>query len=505
MEEEFRVEAQAKLAAIVESSDDAIISKTLDGIITTWNSGAQRIFGYTAEEIVGRPVTLLIPPERADEEPMILATLRRGERVDHLETLRVCKDGRRIHVSVTSSPVFDPAGRIIGVSKIVRDITAQKEAEQALLEARDAAEAANLAKDQFLSVLSHELRTPLTPVLGAVNVIERHAALPPVLRKYVEIIRRNIETEARLVDDLLDLTRISQGKVQLFREEVDAHAIAANAIESIEPEATARGVDLHLRPAARRPWVWADGGRLQQILLNLLANSIKFTPRGGSVTLSTADDADQLLIEVCDTGIGIEPELMPRLFDAFEQGDSPAVRRAGGLGLGLSIVRALVELHGGQVDARSQGCDTGACLTLRLPALPSPRGPQGTGAPEHGEASGGRRILFVEDHADTRVVMSLLLESLGCKVSTAATVKEALDLADRQRFDLLVSDIGLPDGSGMDVMRHVAGQHRLKGIAISGYGQEDDLLRSQEAGFALHLVKPVNIHALRQAIQELTA
>jgi PAS domain S-box-containing protein len=502
----LRRAAQARLAAIVESSDDAIVSKTLEGVIQTWNKGAERIFGWTSDEVVGKLITVIIPPDRLDEEPEILSRLRRGERVDHFETIRMTKDGRLISVSVTISPVRDETGRIIGASKIARDITAQKQFEGELKRAKEAAETANRAKDHFLSVLSHELRTPLTPVLGAISLLEGSPDLTAEdLREHLSMIRRNIETEARLIDDLLDLTRIARGKLQLHFEIVDAHAVVRNTVSMLQSELDAKDLAVTVALRAKSFQVWADPGRFQQMLLNLLSNAIKFTPADGSITVRTSNENGTVKIEVIDTGIGIEPEVLPRMFNAFEQGQQTVRRQFGGVGLGLSIVKSLIGMHKGSVSASSEGTGRGATFTLRLDTVTSPP-LTGGGALSAGPAREKLplRILLVEDHDDTRNVMTRLLRSFGCNVTAAGSVSEAMAIADRQEFDLLVSDIGLPDGSGMDVMRRLSAMQQVKGIAITGFGQDDDLRRSMEAGFATHLTKPVNFQTLHDAIQKVT-
>ena len=501
------MQARALLAAIVESSDDAIVSKTLQGVVTSWNKGAQRIFGYTAEEMVGQPINILFPPDRQDEEPSILARIHRGERVDHFETIRVRKDGRLIEVSVTISPVRDETGRIIGASKIARDITGVKQAERELRAARDAADAANRAKDHFLSVLSHELRTPLTPVLAAISLMEAEPNLPADERAaHVAMIRRNVETQARLVDDLLDLTRISRGKVRLHPEVVDAHASVRNVLGMLQTEIEAKGLEVSLALRARDHHVWADPGRFQQVLLNLLSNAVKFTPEEGRIgvrTLNEESSGSCLRVEITDTGVGIEPDVLPRLFLPFEQGEQSVTRRFGGLGLGLSIVRSLVEMHGGSITAASEGTGRGATFALRMQTVAAAaraRSAPGGTADNAPAVPNGLCVLLVEDHDDTRKMMQRLLSSFGCQVTAAATVREAVGLADHQHFDLLVSDIGLPDGSGLDVMRQIGSRQPIRGIALSGFGQDDDLRRSREAGFEDHIIKPVNLQALRDAV-----
>jgi PAS domain S-box-containing protein len=379
--ESTRGEAQARLAAIVESSDDAIVSKTLQGIIKTWNKGAERIFGWTADEVIGKPITIIIPPDRLQEEPVILSRIQAGERVDHFQTIRVTKDGRKINISVTISPVRDETGRIIGASKIARDITEQKRLQRELEEAKESAEAANRAKDHFLSVLSHELRTPLTPVLAAVSLIEQDPAVPREFAEQLRMIRRNVETEARLVDDLLDLTRIARGKVQLHPEVLDAHAIIRHVIGMFDAEAEAKGLTVALALRARQSQVWADPGRFQQVLLNLVSNAVKFTPAGGRVTLSlrrawqSADGGTYseprpgavpvAQLSVRDTGIGIPTGEQGKMFTRFFRASTAQKNAVPGVGLGLAITKAITTAHGGTLDLQSaEGAGTTFTLTL---------------------------------------------------------------------------------------------------------------------------------------------
>jgi two-component system CheB/CheR fusion protein len=505
----LRGEVEAALAAIVESSDDAIVSKTLDGIIRTWNAGAQRIFGYTPEEIIGKPVTMLLPPDRFDEEIQILARLRRGERVDHFETIRRTRDGRLIDVSVTISPVRDARGVIVGASKIARDITHQKQVQRELLAAKEAAEAAGRAKDRFLSVLSHELRTPLTPVLASLSFLEARGDLPRDLRVELGMMRRNVETQARLVDDLLDLARISRGKAELSVEVLDLNSAITAATHMVHTESEYRSVRLSVLSQAAKHHVRVDPARLQQVLLNLLSNALKFTPAGGSVMIRTSNPTpEKIRLEITDTGCGIEPEILPRLFTPFEQGERTVTRQFGGLGLGLWLSRSLVEMHGGSIRASSPGKDRGTTLTVELPAVTADVPEKNTIAGPASDAAVNAvnpRVLLVEDHVDTRLVMSRLLTNIGCTVASASTVAEALALADREQFDVLISDIGLPDGTGGDVMRGLrARDSHVRGVALSGFGQPDDLRRSEEAGFEQHLVKPINFHALRDVLWKLS-
>jgi PAS domain S-box-containing protein len=545
--------ARARLAAIVESSDDAIVSKTLDGIITSWNRAAERILGYAAADAIGRPMTLIIPPARIAEEAEILARLRAGHRVEHFETVRMCSDGRLIDVAVTISPVCDEAGRIVGASKILRDVTAQRAAQRELVEARrqaeesrrqaeqarghaedarhqaeaarEQAEAANRSKDLFLSVLSHELRTPLTPALATLGALELAPDLTADVRDQIAMVRRNVETESRLLDDLLDVSRIANGKVQLHFEVVDAHTILRAVVAMSQPDVAAKRIAVTLALRARQPQIWADPGRFQQMLLNLVGNAVKFTPTGGDILIRTSDGPGRVEIQVADTGVGIEADMLPRLFSPFEQGEKTVTRRFGGLGLGLSIVKSLADLHHATISAASPGKGQGATFTLAMralsdsaphshvvsaPAAPtaststSPPGTAYPGSAPAGEPQVRCNVLLVEDHDDTRRVLSRLLQTFGCRVTAAGSVREARDIADgtEEAFDLLLSDIGLPDGTGHEVMRYLQRRHPTPGIAISGFGQDEDLARSKEAGFAVHLTKPIAVQTLRTAITQ---
>ncbi len=493
--------------------DYAIFMLDPHGHITTWNAGAERIKGYKATEIVGQHFSRFYTPEdlASGKPPHELEVASRTGTYEE-EGLRVRKDGSTFWANVLITALRDEQGRLRGFAKVTRDITQRRHAEQALVEAKERAEraareaeAANRAKDDFIAVLSHELRTPLTPVLATVSFLEAKPDLPEELRPELVAIRRNVEMEAKLIDDLLDLTRISRGKIELHPEAVDAHAVLRHCLENYQDQIEAKRVAVSLNLWAKHHLVWADPARLQQVFANLLGNAVKFTPADGRIALTTANDQQgRLVAEVNDTGVGIEAEALPRLFNAFEQGERTVTRKFGGLGLGLAISKSIVEMHSGRLTAASDGKDKGATFTLCLDTVPVPAAPElkpppnaeGTSPP-----SKGLRILLVEDHEDTLRVMARLLRSFGHDVKTAATVKSALGLSEGEQFDLLVSDIGLPDGSGLDIMRQVKAQQQLKGIALSGFGQDEDFRRSREAGFEQHLTKPVNFQQLRQVIQ----
>lgn len=371
-----------------------------------------------------------------------------------------------------------------------------------LRRAKCEADDANHAKDQFLAVLSHELRTPLTPVLGLASFLENDPSLSDEIRADAAVIRRNVELEARLIDDLLDITRIRQGKLSLNRKNVDLKSLIEDVIRICEPDALAKQIRVRsILPLGDRQ-VSADPARLQQILWNLLKNAIKFTPAAGQVTINCSDDAQGCVkVDVIDSGIGIDPQTLPRVFNAFEQGGNSVTRRFGGIGLGLAISKALAEAHGGQLSAASEGAGRGACFTLTFPTTSTPAHPLGT-AQHPVLRPDALKILLVEDHPDTAETMIRLLQNLGHDVHHAATVRAALELARSQAFDVVISDIGLPDGNGAELMQRLTTEHRLRGIAMSGYGMEEDIRRSLHAGFHAHLTKPVSVDLLEAAIGE---
>lgn len=468
------------------------------------------ITGYSEAELLDMGFPQLTHPEDRERDFEIYQRAVRGEQDQwSIEKRYVRKSGAVIWVNVTASMIRDAAGRPLRSVAVIQDVTDRKLAEAGLQAAKEVVEAANRAKDHFLAVLSHELRTPLTPVLAAVSALEGEASLPAGVRSTLAMIRRNIELESRLIDDLLDLTRISRGKLELHRVVVDAREILEHAVSICCRRELAEG-RLRLDLAAGDYRLRADGPRLTQVFWNLLSNAVKFTPAAGTVDVRSRVDAaaGQLVFEVEDTGIGIEPERLPFVFDAFEQTDRHITQRFGGLGLGLAVSKAIVELHGGTLTAASAGAGRGAKFTVRLPTGELGAEEEAGGAEALDEtggtgASAGRplRILLVEDHADTADAMAELLRNLGYEVTLARDVKSALEAAGGgEVFDLVVSDIGLPDGTGLDLMRELKRRHALKGIALSGYGMEDDVRKSLEAGFDAHLTKPVTLAALKRAI-----
>ena len=505
------LEEQAYLAAIVESSDDAIISKDLNGVVRSVNAAAERMFGYSAAELVGRPIRLIIPADRQAEEDDIIARLRRGERMDHFQTIRRAKDGRLIDVSLTVSPVRDSSGRVIGASKIARDITEQKRTaaeRERLLEAervaRGEAERANRVKDDFVAMVSHELRTPLNAILGWTQLMTRGRNDPALIQRGIDVVARNTRLQAQLISDLLDISRIVAGKLQLDTRSVDLRSIVGQSLETIEEEARSKGIVIEPSLDDAGSLVSGDAARLQQICWNLLSNAVKFTPRGGRVSVRLKFDGQWAQIEVADTGAGIRSEFLPHVFDRFQQADRSITRQFGGLGLGLAIVKHLVELHGGAVQAASQGEGKGATFLVTLPVLSDiteqERRREPADSVDAGVALDAIRLLVVEDEADTLEFLRRLLTTHGATVLTAATAGEALSLVRDERPDLMISDIGLPEMDGYDLIQTVRRQpspgRDIPAIALTAYARSEDRTRALRAGYQAHIAKPVEPNEL---------
>ncbi|MFL6197087.1 MAG: PAS domain S-box protein [Thermoanaerobaculia bacterium] len=430
------------------------------------------------------------------------------------------RDGRVLHAWDKGLIVRDGQGKAVRVVGSTIDITDRQRVQEELERAHREAQAASDAKDRFLATLSHELRTPLTPVLAVLSQLEADSGLDGHARDFA-MIRRNVELEARLIDDLLDLTRVARGKLELRRRESDARQVIEDALATVRPELEERGLRLEVRLAAEDHRVWGDAPRLTQVFWNLLSNAVKFTPPGGTVSVRSSIEprpfgARELAVEVRDTGIGIEPDVLPRIFDAFEQTGRRITRKFGGLGLGLAVSRAIVDLHGGRLTVESPGPGMGSTFTVRLPLGGIQEDLEETGIwfdrralPRTAAPGRPLRILLVEDHADTAEAMAELLRLMGHEVTVAGSVGAALAAAEgvldgggRPGLDLVVSDLGLPDGTGQDLMRELSGRWKLKGIAVSGFGMEEDIRRSYQAGFARHLTKPVDLESLRAAIQQ---
>lgn len=655
--------ATALLGAIVDSSDDAIISKDLNGIITSWNKGAERLFGYAAGEAIGRPVTMLIPSDRQEEEPKILERLKHGERVDHFETIRMRKDGSFLDISLTISPIKDAQERIIGASKIARDITDRKraanrlrllwEAAAVLLSSSDPkamlrelfakigphlgldtylnymldessdtlrlesclgipdqlnhsiarleighAMCGNLAlqnqpvhltliqesqepnvqffkslgirvyscypllsgrkllgtlsfasrtrdlfnpdelafletichyltvayerqqlmnqlkeadrrKDDFLATLAHELRNPLAPVRNAVQVLRAKGPDTPELRWGHDVIDRQVSHLTRLIDDLLDVSRITRDKLELRKEPVELTEVVKGAVETSRPLIEQCGHELTLTLPPEPIYLNADLIRLAQVFMNLLTNAAKYTERGGRIWLTAERQGSEIVVRVKDTGVGIAAEKLPRLFEMFFQVDRANERSQSGLGIGLSLVRRLVEMHGGTVKAHSAGIGMGSEFIVRLPVLHHQKSLPALEPTEKGEkeARPSSCILVVDDMRDSAESLAMLLRLAGNEVHTAHDGLEAIEAAERFRPAVALLDIGMPNLDGYEACRRIREQPWGKNmmlIALTGWGQEEDKRRTEEAGFNAHLVKPVDLTALMNLLASRT-
>ena len=395
----------------------------------------------------------------------------------------------------------------IDTNRMLAEGARQKQEEQVrqLNIEKIAAERASQAKDDFLAVLSHELRTPLTPALAAASYLAEHENLSPELREEVTAIRTSVQLEARLIDDLLDLTRITRGKIELHLEVVDVHGLLRNSLEIARDNILEKQLDLVVDFGAERHHVWADAVRLQQVFWNLINNAVKFTKKNGRITIRTTNEHGRFVFQITDTGVGIEPEQLDRIFRAFEQGERSISRRFGGLGLGLTISKRLLELQGGTITVHSEGLNRGASFKLSLASVDSPKAASvARSITEEGPAR-SLQLLVVEDHPQTLRVLAALLRKQGHKVLTAECVQAAIKLLEAERFDGLISDIGLPDGNGCDVMRAAKQRQSLVGIALSGFGMEEDVRRSMDAGFDHHLTKPIDFQELEKFVGTMAA
>ena len=529
-----------RLAAIVDGSDDAIIGKDLNSIITSWNRGAERIFGYSAEEMIGTSIMRLIPLERQGEEEEILSCLKRGERFEHFETVRTTKEGRQLPVSLTVSPIKDANGRVVGASKIARDITDRKLSEEALRKAQKAAEAANAErqrlleseraarseaerasrmKDEFLATLSHELRTPLNAVLGWSTALRAGHFLTEELEQGLETIERNARVQAQIIEDLLDMSRIISGKVRLDVQRVDLPAVVAEAIETVRVSASAKGVRLQTIIDPVNAPVTGDPNRLQQVFWNLLSNAIKFTPKGGRVQVLLERVDSHVEVSIIDTGEGISPEFLPYIFDRFQQADASTTRRHGGLGLGLAIVKQLVELHGGSVRVKSSGTGKGATFIVSLPltVLHPLEEPWERVHPQSKPRDlplipaislNNVSVLVIDDELDARNLLKLLLESAGAVVYLAQSAEQGMEHLLTKSVDVLICDIGMPDVDGYSLMRRIRAlddsqKSEVAAVALTAYARLEDRTEAMSAGFQNHLPKPVEPAELLAVVHSL--
>lgn len=506
-EHELR-ESEKRFRALITASSDVLYSMSAD-----WSEMRQLSsdgFVEATEDPISGWLQKYVHP---DDQAYVLAHIDeaiRKKSVLELEHRVRRADGSFGWTHSRAIPLLDVDGEIFEWFGVATDISERKLVEETLQAAKSSAERAraeaeraNQAKDQFIAVLSHELRTPLTPVLAAVQLLQRRPDLTEETRAPLEIIRRNVQLQARLIDDLLDLTRIAQGKLELKRKPINLETVIEGAVEVAKPDLDARRLHFAVIAQDAHCRVDADASRLQQVIWNLLTNAVKFTPEDGCVGLRFERNEERVVIEVCDSGIGVEPEAADKIFNAFEQGGRGITRQFGGLGLGLAIAKRLVEMHDGTISVQSEGRNQGATFRIELPLSSAELAldEQRSAAPSNG---GARRILLVEDNGDTAQTMKMLLEICGYVVETAGDVKQALEAVESANFDLLVSDLGLPDGSGIDLMEELRRRGcSLKGIALSGYGQEEVRRRTKQAGFSAHLVKPADADALLETIAAL--
>ncbi len=482
------------LSSIVQASEDAVVSKTLDGVITSWNPAAERMFGYPAAEAVGSRIDIIIPPERMAEERDIIARLRRGEGIDHFDTVRRTKSGRLVDVSITVSPVRDSAGTVIGASKIARDIADRRRAELELVEASQ-------RKDEFIAILAHELRNPLAPIRNAAHFL--HAVDNPELKPAVRIIERQVAQMARLIDDLLDVSRISRGVLELRRERVALAEIADAAVESCRDEIRARGHTLTTRLPPGRVELFADRERLVQVLSNLLGNAAKYTPPDGRIDLDIEAHGQTLVVIVRDDGVGIPPEKLSVIFDLFTRVEQ-SLDKQGGLGIGLTLAQQITGLHDGTIEARSEGLSRGSEFVLRLPIVAAASHAQAAAHATDKRPAVPRRVLVADDNEDVAESLAMLLEYAGHEVHTAFDGEAALRSIEELMPDVALLDIGMPKANGYEVASRIREKpwgRQIFLVALTGWGQDSDKLRAQQAGFDKHLVKPV----APETIEELLA
>jgi PAS domain S-box-containing protein len=490
--------ARATLAAIVESSDDAIVSKDLNGRIMTWNLGAERLFGYREDEVVGQPITLIIPPDRIDEEAEILRRIRNGQRLEHYETVRLRKDGTQVEISLTVSPVKAADGTIIGASKIARDITERRTMERQLREA-------DRQKDNFIAILAHELRNPLGPIQNTVKILQLERSDDRDLRHYCEIIEKETLQINRLLGDLLDSSRITQGKLSLQKERIDLNSAVNRAVEASRFAIDEAGHKLTIASSLQPLIVEADPMRLAQVFSNLLNNAAKFTPAGGDIRVVAERHGNQAVVRVNDSGIGIAAELMPKIFDMFVQGETVTERSHGGLGLGLTLARDIVQLHGGTVEANSDGVGHGSEFVVSLPLAmaPTPVERGRSAAIKMAAGSPPRRIVIVDDSKNQVLSLERLFKRMGHDVRVAYDAAGAVRVMEEFLPDFALIDIGLPGVNGYDLARRLREQAQFRNVTLiaqTGWGREEDRNQARAAGFDYHLVKPIDHQRLAEIL-----
>ena len=484
----------------VEQMQEGAVTVAADGLILYCNQKFADMVGAPLEGVISSVIRTYLSAESWER---ISAVVIGVESVVKHESILRGQSGEEIPVNFTASKLSLSDQDVICL--VVTDLTLQKVDEELRL-AKEVAERANLAKDGFLATLSHELRTPLTPALMAVSALQQDPTLSSRVRTDLAMIRRNILLETRLIDDLLDLTRISHDKLELLEAPLDLHSVLRNAIDVCASGIEGKALDLSLTLDADQTDTVGDIVRLQQVFWNVIRNAIKFTPAGGTIRISTSNSkTDEFTVTIADSGVGFDPVDAEKLFESFRQIGADVARRTGGLGLGLAISRGIVNAHGGRIWGESPGANLGATIHIELPLRRVTPSIVSTGeASPSNVGGGGLRILLVEDHEDTRRIFELILKQKGHLVESAGTAEAALHLAGGQEFDLVISDLGLPDLSGTELMTILRERHSLRGVALSGYGMEEDIRKSKSAGFDRHLVKPVDPAKIDQLLAEFT-
>jgi len=512
-------DAALRLAAIVESSEDAIVGKDLNSIVTSWNASAEQMFGYAAADIIGKSVRLIIPDDRQHEEDDVLRRIRDGQRIEHFETIRCRKDGSLVPVSLTISPIRNERGVVIGASKIARDISARIRADEERRRLLEMARSANRLKDEFLATLSHELRTPLNAIVGYSRMLQAGMLTDGEKQaKALETVVRNAASLTQIVEDVLDVSRIVSGKLRLDVQAVELSQIVREAVETSQPAADAKGIHIDVIVDPRGTLVSGDPDRLRQVLWNLFSNAVKFSQRGGRVEVRLERVNSHVEVTVTDTGIGIDPAFLPHLFERFSQADSGASRVHTGLGLGLAITRHLVELQGGRISAHSDGLGHGSTFRIELPVRgvwpaagdeirvhPSASDPTATLRVPRLE---GIRILVVDDDRDALALSREILEVTGATVTTADSGQDALDKLGKGITDVLIADIGMPRMDGFELIGRIraSGEAAIREIpaaALTAFARSEDRIRAMRSGFEVHLSKPIEPGELMAAAASL--
>lgn len=492
--------AEQPYRVYVEQMQEGAVTVSTEGLILYCNQRFADMMQLPLERVIGSLLSACLGMKAWEQ---ISGVFDQGNVVKHSCVLQ--RAGGTLPVSLTASRLPIDTQNVMCL--VVTDLTEQKKHEEARL-AQELAEKANQAKDDFLAALSHELRTPLTPVLITANALRQNPTLPSEVRESLNLIQRNVELEARLIDDLLDLTRIAHGKMELQSRKMDFHTVIHRALEICRPEFSAKSQKIVLDLSAREYQGAGDTVRVQQAVWNLIRNAAKFTPQNGIITVRTVNPAPgKISVEIQDTGIGFAAGGEEKLFQPFEQGGRHITRQFGGLGLGLAITRSIVEAHNGTIRAQSDGLGKGATIGFEMP-LRSDQSATDESLPASavsGQMAIGKSILLVEDHEDTRVVLESLLRRQKHEVKAAGSAQEALKLAEEGSFDFVISDIGLPDQSGLELMEQLRDRFGLRGIGLSGYGMEEDIARASKAGFVRHLTKPIRLDRLNEVIAELSA